>query len=159
MTDYLKTIGIGRKLNIVNLLVIMAITITLIGIVFDLKNTITYLGSDLRNRVVAARLVLKGIDPYFFKWYPELSDRFYDPLDIPEAILSKVSVPPTVLALHSIIAPLTYLQQKLIWLVVQWVAFGSTILIFLRASNSQPRNNLILAISFFLPIVCSGVFI
>lgn len=159
MTDYLKAIGISKKLNIVNLLFIMAITITLIGIVFDLKNTITYIGSDLRNRVVAARLVLEGIDPYFFKWYPELSDRFYDPLDKPTAILSKVSVPPTVLALHSIIAPLTYLQQKLIWLIVQWVAFGSTILIFLKANSSQPKNNLTLAIGFFLPIVCSGVFI
>lgn len=159
MKNYFKIVGIGKKLNIVNLLIIMAITITLIGIVLDLKNTITYIGSDLRNRVVAARLVLEGIDPYFFKWYPELSDRFYDPLDNLSAVLSKVSVPPTVLALHSIIAPLTYLQQKLIWLVVQWVAFGSTILVFLRASNSQPRSNLILAIGFFLPTVYSGVFI
>lgn len=157
MIDHFKIIGIGKKPNIVNLLIIMAITITLVGIVFDLKNTITYIGSDLRNRVVAARLVLEGIDPYFFKWHPEFSDRFYDPLDIPGAVLSKVSVPPTVLAIHSIIAPLTYLQQKLIWLIVQWAAFGSTILIFLKANSSQPKNNLTLAIGFFLPTVCSGV--
>ena len=158
MTNNYNFLGIKKKNDIIKLLVIAAVTITLTGILFDFKNTITYIGSDLRNRVVAARLVLEGIDPYFFKWYPGLSDRFYDPLEIPEAVLSKVSVPPTVLALHSIIAKLGYLQQKIIWLIVQWVAFISTILIFLKASNSQSRNNLILAVGFFLPIVCFGVF-
>lgn len=159
MTNYYKFLGINnKKTNIVSLLVIAAVTITLVGVLFDFKNTVTYIGSDLRNRVVAARLILEGIDPYFFKWTPGLSDRFYDPLEIPDAILSKVSVPPTVLALHSIIAKLGYLQQKVIWLIVQWVAFISTILIFLKASDSQARNNLILAIGFFLPTVYSGVF-
>ena len=158
MTHNYKFLGINNKTNIISLLVIAAVTITLVGILFDFKNTITYIGSDLRNRVVAARLVLEGIDPYFFKWYPSLSDRFYDPMEIPGAVLSKVSVPPTVLALHSLIARLGYLQQKIIWLIVQWVAFVSTILIFLKASDSQARNNLILAIGFFLPTVYSGVF-
>ena len=158
MTNNHKFLGINNKTNIISLLVIAAVTITLVGVLFDFKNTITYIGSDLRNRVVAARLVLEGIDPYFFKWTPDLSDRLYDPLEIPDAILSKVSVPPTVLALHSIIAKFGYSQQKIIWLIVQWVAFISTILIFLKASDSQARNNLILAIGFFLPTVYSGVF-
>lgn len=151
-----KNFEIDRKT--INLLLLVGLAITAVGFVFDFKNTITYIGSDLRNRVVAARLVIEGIDPYFFRWVPSFSDRFYDPLEEPGALLSKVSVPPTVIALHTIIARLGYLQQKIIWLFVQWTAFISTILIFLKASNSRSRNNLILAVGFFLPIVCSGVF-
>lgn len=142
----------------INLLLIAGLTITVIGFVFDFNNTITYIGSDLRNRVVAARLILEGIDPYFFRWVPSFSDRFYDPLEEPGELLSKVSVPPTVLAFHTIIAKLSYLQQKIIWLFCQWIAFISTVLIFLKASESRSRNYLILAVGFFLPIVCFGVF-
>ena len=152
-----KDIGGNQKRKILNLLLILGLIISVIGILTDIDSTLSYIGSDLRNRVVAARLVLDGIDPYFFKWYPGLSDRFYDPLAIPDELLSKVSVPPTVIALHTTIARLSYLQQKVIWLIVQWTAFIATILIFLKASNSQLRNNSIIAIGFFLPIVCSGV--
>ena len=156
MTSHEKTAK-NQKQKIVNLLLILGLIISIIGVLTDINSTITFIGSDLRNRVVAARLVLDGIDPYFFQWYPGLSDKFYDPLAIPGEVLSKVSVPPTVLALHTTIAKLTYVQQKVIWLIFQWTAFISTILIFLKASSSQLRNNTIIAIGFFLPIVCSGV--
>lgn len=157
MTSKHEKIGKNQKHKIINLLLILGLIISIIGVLTDINSTVTFIGSDLRNRVVAARLVLDGIDPYFFQWYPGLSDRFYDPLAIPGELLSKVSVPPTVLALHSTIAKLSYLQQKVIWLIFQWAAFISTILIFLKASNSQLRNNTIIAIGFFLPIVCFGV--
>lgn len=157
MTIKHEKIGKNQKHKIINLLLILGLIISIIGVLTDINSTVTFIGSDLRNRVVAARLVLDGIDPYFFQWYPGLSDRFYDPLAIPGELLSKVSVPPTVLALHSTIAKLSYLQQKVIWLIFQWAAFISTILIFLKASNSQLRNNTIIAIGFFLPIVCFGV--
>lgn len=147
-----------KKTQIFNILLIGAALITIMGFIVDLKNTITYPGTDLRNRVVGARLMLEGIDPYFFKWRPGLSERFYDPLDIPIEFLSKLSVPPTVLVLHSIIAGLSYMQQKLIWLIVQWSALIGTILIFLKNSNSQLKTASILTVSFFLPIVCFGDF-
>ena len=148
-----------KKRKILSLLAIAAIVISIIGFVVDLHNTLTYPGTDLRNRVVGARLMLEGIDPYFFKWQPGLSDKFYDPLDIPTEFLSKLSVPPTVLALHSTIAGLSYVQQKIVWLLVQWAALIGTVLIFIKTSNSQAKNYLIFAVSFFLPIVYFGVFI
>ena len=148
-----------HKNRILNVLLLTAILITAIGLVVDLRNTLTYIGTDLRNRVVGARLVIEGIDPYFFKWIPGLSDRLYDPLDDPSHILSKVSVPPTVLALHSIIARLPYMQQKVLWLVAQWAAFAGIIAIFIKNNSSRIKINSILAVSFFLPIVCFGVFI
>ena len=132
----------------IGILLAIAAVITVAGFIVDLYNTITYPGTDLRNRVVGARLMLEGIDPYFFKWQAKLSANFYDPLDIPEEVLSKLSVPPTVLTIHSLIAPLSYLQQKLIWLVVQWAAFIGTVLIFFKTSNSQAQKNLVLIVGF-----------
>lgn len=144
--------------NKILILLLSAIAITIVAFVVDLKSTLTYPGTDLRNRVVGARLMLEGIDPYFFKWYPGLPDLFYDPLDVPDEVLSKLSVPPTVLVLHSIIAKLPYLQQKILWLIVQWSAFLGTVLIFIKGSDSKIRTSAILTVGFFLSIVCFGVF-
>ena len=149
----------NNKNKVAKFLLITAAIITIIGFIVDFRNTLAYPGTDLRNRVVGARLMLKGIDPYFFKWQPGLPAKFYDPLDISSELLSKLSVPPTVLVLHSIIAGLSYAQQKVIWLLVQWAALIGTMLIFIRARNSQSKTNLILAVGFFLPIVYFGVFI
>ncbi|MDJ0569947.1 MAG: hypothetical protein QNJ53_13000 [Pleurocapsa sp. MO_192.B19] len=150
------------KLNhnnkILNLLLIAAVVISIIGFLIDFKNTVSYPGTDLRNRVVGARLMLEGIDPYFFKWHQGLPDIFDDPLDIPEELLSKLSVPPTVLVLHSIMAGFSYLQQKVIWLIVQWGALIGTVLLFLKKSDSQLKTYSIRVVSFFLPIACFGVF-
>ena len=147
-----------KKNQVFNILLAVAGLILVIGFMVDLQNTITYPRTDLRNRVVGARLMLEGIDPYFFKWQPGLSERFYDPLADPRKPLSKLSVPPTVLILHSTIAKLSYLQQKLIWLVVQWTASIGTVLIFYKSSSSQVKSTLTLIVSFFLPIVYFGVF-
>lgn len=148
---------LDTKSRISNLLLLLAIVISIVGFVVDIRNTISYTGTDLRNRVVAARLVLEGIDPYFFNWHPGLSERLYDPLNNPLELLSKVSVPPTVLALHSIIAKLSYLQQKIIWLLVQWAAFIIIVLIFAKTSSSKLKSNSIAVIGFFLPIAYFGV--
>ena len=99
---------------------------------------------------MGARLMLEGVDPYLFKWQPGLSERFYDPLDDPAALVSKLSVPPAVLTLHAAFAGLSYLQQKVIWLLVQWAAFAGTVWIFLKTSGSQRKNILIWAVSFCL---------
>ena len=147
-----------NKINL-NVLLFLALLITAIGFLVDIRNTLNYVGTDLRNRVVGARLIIEGIDPYFFKWVPGLSDRLYDPLDDPSHILSKVSVPPTVLTLHSIMARLPYLQQKVLWLIVQWTAFAGIVSIFVKSNRSRLKRISILIVSFFLSTVYSGVFI
>lgn len=147
-----------HKIHLINILLLLAVLVTIIGFLVDLQNTFSYIGTDLRNRVVGARLIIEGIDPYFFKWVPDLSDRLYDPLEDPNHILSKVSVPPTVLALHSIMARLPYMQQKVLWLIVQWAAFIGIVSIFIKSNTSRLKRISILVVSFFLPIVSSGVF-
>ena len=132
----------------IRVLVVAVIVISVIGLAVDFHSTLAYPGSDFRNRVVGARLMLDGIDPYFFKWHPGLSERLYNPLDDPTEMTSKLSVPPTVLTLHAAFAGLSYLQQKIIWLVTQWVAFAGTVWIFLKTNGSQRKQILMLAVSF-----------
>ncbi|PZO14480.1 MAG: hypothetical protein DCF25_14890 [Leptolyngbya foveolarum] len=120
----------------------------MIGLMVDFHSAIAYPGTDLRNRVVGARLMLDGIDPYTFKWQPGLSERFYDPLDDPTGLTSKLSVSPIVLTLQAAIAERSYMQQKVIWLIVQWAALIGTVWVFLKTSGSQRKNTLIWAISF-----------
>ena len=129
-------------------LIVVAAVISAMGFVADLHNTLAYPGSDFRNRVVGARLMLEGIDPYLFKWQPGVSERFFDPLDDPTELVSKLSVPPTVLTLHGAIAGLSYVQQKIIWLLVQWGALAGTVWIFLKTSGGRGRTPLMLAVSF-----------
>lgn len=147
-----------KRRRVVNLLLVIALLVTTIGFIADWYSTITYPGSDLRSRVVGARLMLNNIDPYIFKWEPSLSERFYDPLDIPPKLVSRLSVPPTALAWHAPIAPLSYLQQKIVWLLVQWAAFAGTVWFFIKTSHSKASTSLMLGISFFLPTACSGDF-
>jgi len=138
----------SNKKKAIKFLFIFAAVVTVFSFLLDLHNTLNYPGTDLRNRVVGARLALQGIDPYFFKWSPNFSDRLYDPMDVPEAILSKLSVPPTVLALHSPIANLNYLQQKLIWLIFQWMTLIGILFIFYVRNKSVEKQRLVLAIGF-----------
>ena len=92
--------------------------------------------------------MLEEIDPYLFKWQPGVSERFFDPLDDPTELVSKLSVPPTVLTLHAAISGLSYVQQKIIWLLVQWGALAGTVWIFLKTSGTEGRKPLMLAVSF-----------
>ena len=144
-----------RQTQIFRFLFIMAIAITFISLAVDIYNTLNYPGTDLRNRVVGARLALAGIDPYFFKWHPGLPKILYDPMDNPKEILSKLSVPPTVLALHSPIAGLTYLQQKVIWLIAQWTVFIGIISIFCKSCKNRNKQNIILILGF---LFANGLF-
>jgi len=135
-----------NKSKIVKYLIIFAFIVTFFSLAIDIFNTLNYRGSDLRNRVVGARLVLEGIDPYFFKWHNGLPETLYDPMDNPVETLSKLSVPPTVIALHMPIANLSYLQQKIIWLVVQWTVFATIISIFFKSSKNKAKRFLIIGL-------------
>ena len=139
----------NKNAKILVALMTVAGLVSAIGFAVDFYNTLTYPGPDLRNRVVGARLMLEGIDPYFFKWQPGWSERFYDPMDNPTELVSKLSVPPTVLAVHAVMADLSYVQQRVIWLLAQWGAFIGTLLIFLKTSHSQAKKVLMLGASFF----------
>ncbi|MBV8882690.1 MAG: DUF2029 domain-containing protein [Chroococcidiopsidaceae cyanobacterium CP_BM_RX_35] len=132
--------------SLLNIFLIFAVIVSILGFVVDIENTLNYGGVDLRNRVVAARLLLDGIDPYYFKWHHGMSDLWLDPLVNPNWPVSRVTVPPTVLMLHATIAKLPYFIQRIIWLILQWGLFFLTLSILARSTNSIIKSKLILII-------------
>lgn len=126
---------------------IIFILLMLLSFISDFRNTIYYGGIDLRTRVVGTRVFLEGKDPYFFNWQPGMPDTLLDPLVEVNAKTSRLTVPPSVLPLHVPFAKWTYLQQKILWLSIQWVSFISIILIFLFKSKSINHAYLISILS------------
>jgi len=100
--------------------VLVAVLVALAGLVADLQNTVHFGGVDLRNRVVGARALALGLDPYYLKWSPRLPQTLLDPADSPTVPNSRVTVPPTVLALHRLVAWTPYREQRIAWFVAQW---------------------------------------
>ena len=125
--------------------------IGLVGVAVSFHDTLTYGGVDLRNRVVAARALTHGLDPYFWKWHPGAPDTLLDPVDPPASPVSRCTVPPSFLLLfHVPAANLPYATQRVVWFAVQWVLFLATILILSRTALSGLRERLTAATALIL---------
>ena len=107
----------GNPLHTV--LLILAV-MALGGLWVDIQNTRTGGSIDLRNRVTGARVAAAGEDPYFYKWTPGMSDRFYDPLDSPDSPVSTPTVTPALLTLFTPFNALPYRVTQWLWLVVEY---------------------------------------
>ena len=125
------------------LLLISAIIISILGFYRDFKNTIEYGGIDLRPKVVGSRLLMEGYDPYHYKWSPDDSELLLDPNDSPDVPISRVTVTPAYLVLHSPIANIPYKIQKIIWLVVQWLLLLLSLAIFAKSAKSEVKYKII----------------
>jgi hypothetical protein len=114
---------------------IVAFTIAVLGFAVDLINTLNTPGIDFRNRIVGARLMRMGLDPYYFKWTPGYSEALLDPLDKPSSPITRTTVPPSTLALFAPIANLPYRTLRLLWFAFQWTAL--LLILFILARNSR----------------------
>ncbi len=141
------------KKNEINLLLsfllIMSIFFAVVGFIKDIENTSLFGGIDLRNRVVGSRLIKAGYDPYFFKWNNSFSDFFLDSRDHPNIPVSRVTVPPTVLQLHSFFSELPYKIQRYLWMFIQWLLLIFSIYFFSKSEKNLIKTKLIWITSLF----------
>jgi hypothetical protein len=76
--------------------------------------------NDFRNRIVGARLMKDGLDPYFFIWNPSQPMKYYDSnLEYGAFLSSSTSTP----FWHWLLMPICELPQyqlNLLWFVLQW---------------------------------------
>ena len=135
---------------ILNILLVVAAAFAIRGFILDLYNTLDYGGVDLRNRVVGARLMLEGEDPYYFKWSEAHPDTLLDPIDNPDNPVSRVSVPPTVLMLHVPAAGLPYSTQRIMWFVLQWFLLLSSVFLFARCAEERNAAKAVWIVGLFL---------
>jgi hypothetical protein len=86
-------------------------------------------GSDLRNRVVGARLQMDGKLPYFYYWRPEHGGRYYDPFQKDTTYANAITASPF---FHHLLYPIANLPQRQIsriWLTVEYSLFIACMLI------------------------------
>lgn len=101
----------------------MAIVLLVLVIVSfnrDWKMAFRSSGIDLRNRVVGARLLEAGKDPYFYRWQEGDPLEWLDPGVLPTDSVNRCTVAPTLLGLYLPAANLPFPVQRKIWTLIQW---------------------------------------
>ena len=85
--------------------------------------------SDLRNRVVGARLIQDGKSPYFYKWKTSDGTRYYDPGGFSDAKASVITSSPF---FNTLLIPIcNYTESAIanIWLCLEYILFATIVLI------------------------------
>ena len=130
--------------HLINAILIYSIFIAALCISFDTVNTLKYGAIDLRNRVVGTRVLLDGKDPYFFKWDDNTPEYFVDARDIYSNFpMSRLTVPPSVLLLHSPFASIPYKTQQILWAFIQWILLLVSILLLADIARSKIQKKII----------------
>ena len=92
----------------------------------SLKDSLEYSGVDLRCKVVAARAMLAGLDPYAYEWKPGMSGRLLDPMRRHPGP-SRATYPPTLLLMYAPLAELPYRTQRITWALLEWTALAASL--------------------------------
>lgn len=107
--------------------------------------------SDLRNRVVGARLIKDGRSPYFYKWRTGDPVRYYNPSDFDSFKVSAATASPF---FHHLLSPLVEFPQSClspIWLCLEFMLFtGLAIFAFSLAATTVQQ---------WIVVVCSLLFL
>jgi hypothetical protein len=112
----------------------------------------TYSGDDLRNRVVGARVMLAGHDPYTFFWQPGMPEELLDPVHEPKA--HRLTVSPPTLLLFAVVAPVPFPAQRVISFVAEWLAMIGS-LAFLTWSLPERRQRVLFLLAATLFVIAT----
>jgi hypothetical protein len=103
--------------------------------------------SDLRNRVVGARLQKDGKAPYFYKWKKEDGLRYFDRENKNTTIVSNITASPV---FHDLLIPVCELPQRsisIIWFCMQYFILALITFLFIRISTNNLQKTAILNVA------------
>jgi hypothetical protein len=120
----------GHYTRIKKIILISLLITSLHSFVVSLGDTKQYAGIDLRNKVVGARYLLAGLDPYAIEQNPP-SEWFLDPQRHYPGY-SRTTVTPLVLMAYCPFAWLPYSTQRTIWVLIEWFTMILCILVLMR---------------------------
>lgn len=107
-----------------------ALALGVVALFVSLQDVQRYAGIDLRNRVVGARVMLAGHNPYAFHWQPGMPLEWLDPVHDPR--VHRLTAPPTTLWLYATLAPLPYRAQRILHCLLEWAALIASIALLAR---------------------------
>ena len=128
----LTGLRLPRHLGAIALLLI-AVILSARMIAVDLRNTLRYGGTDMRGHVVGARLLARGLDPYYYLWTPADAQELLDPIDF------RVTLTPALLWAYSLIAEQPYQTLRFAWLLGQWSLLGLALAVLARVNTTPQR--------------------
>ena len=99
-----------------------------------------YGGTDLRDRVVASRMMDSGRAAYFFKWREGISERLLNPNVDRTSAVNGVTASPGGLLLQSAFAWMDYPRIRMLWTVCQYL-FAALIFCFFFANEKNSRDS------------------
>lgn len=131
----------------------VAAFLTFLVVLLSLQDISRYAGIDFRNRIVGARVLLTGQDPYSFAWQPDMPMELLDPCH--DFQVHRLTAPPPTLFLYALIAPLPYKAERFISFFLEWVAFVVSIALLTR-SIVDHRQRVVFLVLTVLCFVLSG---
>src|SRR5690348_8467334 len=132
------------------LLFIGIVLITMLMIARTFLDVMTYSGTDIRNRVVGARVLLRGLDPYTYQWRPGVPEELLDPMFDPRTPLHRLTAPPTALCMYAAVAGLSYRAIRVISWGAEWSAILLSVILLSRMlSGNRLRLGFVLLAGYF----------
>jgi len=101
-------------------------------------------GTDLRVRVVGARALMQGINPYTLENQNAPSDRLIDP---DRGRYNRCTYPPTLLSFYVPLAGLAYPSQRTLWMILEWAAILVSIGLLASQLNDRVSRCSFLAVA------------
>jgi hypothetical protein len=135
-----KTIG--------GLLLLTGLLTALAAFLVTVRDCFRYPGVDLRPRVVAARAIRMGIDPYRSQWRAGMTEQMLDP-GRRHPGPSRATYPPTLLTLYVPLAGLPYRAQRVIWFLLEWSAMVASLVLLDGVLRSRTARTALLALGLF----------
>jgi hypothetical protein len=109
-------------------------------------------GGDMRNRIVGARVMLAGYDPYTFVWQPGMPEEWHDPVRAlsRDPRLPRLTTTPPTLWFYASIANLPNAWIRKLAFAVQWAALLGSVCLLVRTLPTQRLRVLfLLGVVFF----------
>lgn len=132
------------------ILLIAALVVGWYALTRDIRYSREYMG-DLRNRVVGSRIIKDGGSPYFYKYRPGDTLRYYDPQAFDIYFPSICTSTPFLHRLLDPVADLPFVTIMRVWVAVLWVLYlGMAAYAFSLARGPSARMAVVAAAVLFL---------
>ena len=112
-------------------LVLLCAVVFLAAVAGSVRDVWLYPGEDVRPKVTSVRALLRGLNPYTYEVGPDTPEELVDYMR-PWAKRVNTSSTPTFLLLYMPTSSLPWRVQRLLWMVLEWMALTATILLLVR---------------------------
>lgn len=119
-----------------------SLLVVAVALLVSFDDVRTYGGEDLRPRVLGARALLSGLDPYTYEVTPQTPETLLDHTR-PFARITRATYSPALLFLYGPLSDLPWGAQRAIWAALEWAALFGTVLV-LALCLRRPRDRVAL---------------